>query len=221
MKSLSLAKPLIIMVVGLPGAGKSFFAQQFSETFGAPVVSFDKVYSEIAKEYAQGPKLYSLVQRIVGFQIEEFVKTDKTFIVDGGVSSKTERLAVRKFASKCGYDTMIIWVQTDMATCQHRALKRAKNKNDDKFSVQLSAEAFTYQAKRLAQPSLDENVVVISGKHTYSAQVKIVLRKLAQPRESQSTDAVPITNNSRSIMVSDSPPSPPQPQPIRRNVIIS
>lgn len=221
MKPISLAKPLIIMVVGLPGAGKTFFARQFSETFGAPLISFDRVHFEISKESLQGGSTYGLAQRIIAYEIEEFTKTKRTFIIDGGLSSKTERLAVRKFAAKYGYDTIAVWVQTDVATCQQRAIKRNKAKTDDKYSQPLTPETFQLLAKKLSPPSVQENYIVISGKHTYSTQVKAVLRKLALPREGQpSREHTPPT---RTISVTNGGPSQPphDPPPQRRSVTIT
>ena len=43
MEALTLSSPMIIEVVGLPGSGKSFFANQFANTFGAALVSQDKI----------------------------------------------------------------------------------------------------------------------------------------------------------------------------------
>ncbi|MBI3889304.1 hypothetical protein HY312_01855 [Candidatus Saccharibacteria bacterium] len=42
MKSLNLTKPHLIVVVGIPGAGKTYFGQQFSTTFNAPYLKYDE-----------------------------------------------------------------------------------------------------------------------------------------------------------------------------------
>ena len=34
------AIPHVILMIGIPGAGKSTFAERFSETFQAPIVSY-------------------------------------------------------------------------------------------------------------------------------------------------------------------------------------
>ena len=61
MKSLSLAKPLVLVVIGLPGAGKSFFARQFSETFGAPMVSGDRIRHVLGVSNGRNPSGQQMV----------------------------------------------------------------------------------------------------------------------------------------------------------------
>jgi len=43
MKSLHLSRPHAIMMVGLPGSGKSFFASQFAATFDTPYIDFGAI----------------------------------------------------------------------------------------------------------------------------------------------------------------------------------
>lgn len=217
MRSISLAKPLIIMMVGLPGAGKSFFARQFSDTFGAPLISYDKIHFEIFKQPQFDNEEHMTVQRLVGYQIEEFAKTKKTFIVDGGLYTRAERTAIRQYANKAGYGAMIIWVQTDLATCQQRALKRNPRKEDDKYNHSLTVEVFQLYARKLTPPTAQESYVVISGKHTYATQAKMVLRKLAAPREKQATVE---PARARTITVNGNNDTPPTEPPQRRSVTI-
>ncbi len=88
MKSLSLSRPLVIMIIGLPGSGKSFFGRQFAEMFGAPIVSNDFIRSTISPESLYDATEDYIVGTIVTNEIMELMKTKKTFIVDGGMNSR-------------------------------------------------------------------------------------------------------------------------------------
>lgn len=173
MKSLSLAKPLVLATVGLPGAGKSFFARQFSETFGAPVVSADRLRHMTGGD---------AVAPLAGYLMEELFKTQKTFIVDGMAATRADRVELRKAAKAKGYDVLLIWVQTDATTAQYRSMKRSSRREDDKYNVALTSEEYDRQARRFYAPIASESVVVVSGKHTYATQARIVLKKLVAPR---------------------------------------
>jgi predicted kinase len=181
MKSLNLTQPLVIMVIGNPGAGKSFFAKQFAEMFGAPIVSLNQIQDTLDVENPYKTEVQAVINKIAGIQIDELLKTSKSILLDGGCNTKTERLRLTRSAKKAGYDTLIVWVQTDEITCKQRATKRSKS-SENEFVTTMSAEEFETQAKRFAAP-LREDHLVISGRHTYSTQAKTVLRRLTIPRE--------------------------------------
>ena len=181
MKSLSLAKPLILVVVGHPGAGKTFFSQQFSDTFSAPRVDYDYVAHSLAPLSSNGKKeTHRGVMAIIDNQISELLKTQKTFIIDGLGATKVERITLKKRAQDAGYEMLLVWVQTDEATAKYRAVSR---KQDDRQP--LSAEEYSTLVKKFNAPQANEAQVVISGKHTYATQAKAVLKKLVVPREDE------------------------------------
>lgn len=182
MKSLSLSRPLVMMMIGRPGAGKSFFARQFSTMFGAPVVSYDRLRFELFSQPTFSNEEQDILDRLVAYQVEELLKTNRTFIVDGGCNSKVARANFARLAKLAGYGTLSVWVQTDDATCQLRATKRSKRRADDVYNVSLTPDQFINQSKRLTQPT-SESHVVISGKHTYNTQARTVLKKIIEPRQ--------------------------------------
>jgi predicted kinase len=183
MKSLALSRPLVIMVVGIPGAGKSFFARQFADTFGAPVVSYDRLRSSIFAEPTFSRGEDDVLLDITDYEINELLKTHKTFLIDGGVNSRMERAAIERRARLHDYRTLIVWVQTDEPTCRFRATKRSSKRKGDEWNSSMTAEIFNTIARRLVSPLRSEPQVVISGKHTYATQAKVVLKKLVSPRE--------------------------------------
>jgi len=173
MKSLSLSKPHILIMVGIPGSGKSFFAEKFAETFHAPQVSLSAITSVVSDE--------TLALKVASMQLEELVKTKQSIIVDGIAYSRAQRAELAKLAHGAGYDTLLVWVQTDPATAKARALKDKKQSNDE----------YDHMVKRFAPPVALEKPVVISGKHTYATQAKVILKKLSHPRAEISTHSTP------------------------------
>lgn len=216
MKSLSLSRPLVIMMLGTPGAGKSFFARQFSETFNAPLVSFDRLRYELFAEPHYVKDEETIIQRIALSQISELLKTQKTFIVDGGMSTRIDRAEIEKLAKKHTYSTLIIWVQTDPATAKTRSLRRNPTKAFDEYNTPLSDEIFEKLSKKITPPSLREAVIVVSGKHTYATQAKMVLKKLISPRETATIDV----QNENVTPIRTGRDDHPQAPPVRRSVTI-
>lgn len=179
MKSLSLTTPHMIIAVGIPGSGKSYFAQQFGETFHAPVVS-ESTITTLAGDAANATKLAL-------YQIDELLKTRQSIIVDGFTGSRTERSELAKRARAAGYEPLYIWVQTDIGTAKMRVTKDKMRPDHERTS-----DAYDSLLKKFIEPSASDHTIVISGKHTYATQARIVLKKLSAPRaEAASVETPP------------------------------
>ncbi len=214
MKSLSLSRPLILMVIGVPGSGKSFFARQFASTFSTPIVNYDYIRSRLFETPSFSNKEEAVVYSLAGQQITELLKTEKTFIVDGGLNDKNDRASLAKIALKAGYDSLVVWVQTDEPASKMRSTRRNAKRSGDELNASLTAEQFATLSKELTSPTGQEAFIVISGKHTFATQAKAVLKKLVQPR--QELAQKPNAYSAQKYDQSQPPTAPP-----RRNVIIN
>ncbi len=183
MQSSSSAKPLLILTIGIPGAGKSFFARRFAETFNAPLVSYDEIRYELFNEITYSDDENDIVGRIVDLQLRELIKTNKSIIIDGGHNPKVNRVELGKLARRIKYDILCVWVQTDQRTAKERSLSRSSRRNDDQFNRSLSPEEFERMIRKFTPPSQYERYVVVSGRHTYATQVKTVLKNIVTPQE--------------------------------------
>ncbi|HRN90356.1 MAG TPA: ATP-binding protein, partial [Candidatus Saccharibacteria bacterium] len=177
MRTLSLNKPHLIVMVGIPGAGKSFFAEHFAQTFNAPIVSYDQIRTQLYNNPTFTDDEQEIVGRIANHMLQELFKSERTILYEGPSDLRTERSAISKLARDAGYETLFIWVQTESSSAKSRSIK-AKN---DKIS---NADEFNAKIKRFSAPHQTEHAVVISGKHTYASQLKIVLKRLVEPRAS-------------------------------------
>ena len=217
MKSLSLSRPLVIMVIGLPGSGKSFFSRQFAEMFGAPLVSGDFIRHSISAQSTFDTDEDALVGTLVEAQVGELLKTGKTFIIDGSVNARTMRTSIERLANSHGYGKLTIWVQTDEPTSFARSHKRSEKRAGDIYNDPMDQHAFLRYRKQFTAPTRTENIVVISGKHTFATQARVVLKKLVSPR-----DTITVTRPQEPRTPTDSKPEQQQDvQPRRRNVPIN
>jgi predicted kinase len=195
MKSLQLTRPNLLMVVGIPGSGKSHFAEKFAETFGAPYVATDKILPFVTSN--------DNASQVALYQIHELVKTRQTIVIDGATETRLERNEIARIARSAGYDTLLIWVQTDPATAKSRALKSSVSAGN----VQLTSDAYDQLFRRFTAPNATEKSVVVSGKHTYATQAKVVLKKLSESRAEVRIEA-------------RATPPARKSEPARRNIII-
>jgi adenylate kinase family enzyme len=177
MKSLSLSQPHVIVMVGAPGSGKSFFAEKFSETFNAPFASLEKIIP-FAKSATAANTLFEQ-------QVEELLKTRQSLVIEGITASRVARDAFARKAKQAHYEVLFVWVQTDPATAKSRALRKAKD--DDNRT--LTSDQYDKLVRQFSAPTAIEKPLVISGKHTYATQAKVVLKRLSAPRAEISSHA--------------------------------
>lgn len=178
MKSSQLSTPHLIVMVGIAGSGKTFFAEKFADTFQAPLVSDAPLIQSLTDAEVSTDHGERLLHGLVALQLDQLFKTDRTIIVDVSSDARTERTALSSHARKNGYHTLFIWVQTDLPTAKDRSVKPAKQSSNKK----LTSEQFNQHVKHFTAPNASENTVVISGKHTYTTQARGVLKKLSAPR---------------------------------------
>lgn len=171
MKSLNLTKPHLIVVVGIPGAGKTFFGHQFSTTFNAPYLKYDELFEFSNDE--------SIIQNIWDYTLDKLAQTKQTLLLEGPGATKAERRELSELARAYGYQTLYIWVQTEPSTAQVRATKGVGRV---KPLYPLSQREFEDRAAQFEALGAGEHYMVISGKHTYASQAKNVLQKLTQAR---------------------------------------
>ena len=171
MKSLSLTTPHVIVMVGLPGSGKSFFAEHFSETFSAPLVSWNRIRDELFNEPTYSRDEDAIIARVASHMLSELLKTPSTILLESDTSTQASRLALARAVRQAGHRPLFVWVQTDAAAAQSRASKKG-----------MPSDAYQAAVKRFTPLKESDPFVVISGKHTYASQLKIVLRRLSDER---------------------------------------
>ena len=70
-------------MVGIPGAGKSFFAEHFGETFRAPVINLGKIQTELFGGINDDHREEELAEKVVQMTFTELSKTGATIVYDG------------------------------------------------------------------------------------------------------------------------------------------
>lgn len=177
MKPMTLATPHLVIMIGIPGSGKTFFAEHFASTFNAAYISSAKIIASLDISIGQGS-----LDGISNYMLEELLKTGQTVVYDSIVDSRASRAALAKIAKDKGYSPLLVWVQTESVSAKFRSTKPRKD------IPHLTSDEFDSAIRRFTPPNASEKAVVISGKHTYPSQLKIVLKHLAPGRAQRIDD---------------------------------
>jgi predicted kinase len=176
-------------MVGIPGAGKTAFAERFANTFHAPFLNVRALQAGLGTDS-------ETTQKAVTYFFSELLKTQKTFIFEGYLEAKADRLALVKSIKAAGYESLLVWVQTEPNEALRRATRRVNGKQ------LMDVDTFKDELRHFEGPVLAEKPVVISGKHTYTTQLKIVLKRLAGPaKPDQDKPEPPRAGRSRQVII--------------------
>jgi predicted kinase len=151
-------KPFAILIFGAPGSGKSWFAEQFSERFKCPFLDFGR---------------YGIGYAGAAGVTEQVAKCGQNLVIEGCLDAERQRNDIRRRLKKAGYRTALVWVQVDATTMKRRLTQKYK-------TVEKAKLAFETRYEHMEAPADIEKPLVISGKHTFSTQLKVVLAKLSQ-----------------------------------------
>lgn len=191
MKSTEANKPHLIITVGIPGSGKSFFAEHFADIFKAPIISYDLLRKQIFTNPAFNDDEDNIISHVANHFLYEVLKTKRTVIYEGKTNLRAERIVIAKKAREAGYEPLFVWIQTEPNAAKLRVTKASVEK------PAMSPEKFTHKLKQFTPPNHSERAIVISGKHTFASQLKIVLKHLIEPRvpnENQTEASIPHAN---------------------------
>jgi len=169
MKPLTPNNPHAIIMLGIPGSGKSAFANRFAETFQAPIVNQALLMHTTSLSH-------TAIAPVVNSFLTEIMKTNRTFLFEGTTNTKATRAALAKKLRAAHYTPLFVWVQTESIESRRRAMKPFPQGSG------LSEAEFDTAVAAFQTPTAAENAIVISGKHTYASQLKIVLKHLSLAR---------------------------------------
>jgi len=139
---LQTTKPLLILLYGFPGSGKTYFARQLAENLQAAHVHGDRIRNELFEEPRFDKQENSIIKQLMDYMTESFLTAGMSVIYDINAGRKGQRRALREMARKKNAETIIIWFQMDADTAFARTQKRDRRTIDDKYAVSYTQDLF-------------------------------------------------------------------------------
>lgn len=170
---LSPKRPIIVMMYGYPGAGKTSFARQLSEELGLVHLQEDKIRHELFGAQASD----KAVRKVMNYMTRELLKAGVSLVFDAEVLRTSERTAIRNIAFETKAASLLVWLQVDPETTFMRTAKRDRRKAEDKYADEYTEEEYRQILAYMQNPNL-EDYIVVSGKHTFHSQRSTVIKKL-------------------------------------------
>jgi len=172
-------KPVLVMLYGFPGSGKTYFARQLCEEIQAAHLEEDRIRYELFERPRFTKQENFALNRIMEYMTSEFLNSGISVVYDMNAMRVSQRRQLREMARKHKAEVLIVWFQLDADTAYLRNSQRDRRRLDDRFAAGYDVEQFKEVASHMQQPEPTEEFIVVSGKHSYPSQRSSVIKKLA------------------------------------------
>lgn len=174
------SKPFLLLFYGYPGAGKTYFARQFTENVQAAHLQSDRIRGELFEQPRYDKQENDVVKQLMDYMTEEFLTAGLSVAYDANMIRAKERRQLYDLAYRCKAQPLLVWFQMDPDTAFARNVKRDRRRADDKYAAQWDRTTYENILGHMQNPSVSENYAVISGKHLFNMQQSAVIGKLRE-----------------------------------------
>ncbi len=179
MSKSKMARPTLVMLMGYPGSGKSYTANNLASLLGMAHISSDKIREKLFPKPTYTPAEHRTVVQIMLLMAEQFLEIGESIVFDISLNRLGERRAMREMVKKRGATPFLLWLQIDRESAKARAQTKDKRRAEDKYTAKLSTTVFNSYVMAF-QPPQNEDYLVVSGKHTFASQKGSILRKMRE-----------------------------------------
>ena len=171
-------QPLLILLYGYPGAGKTYFARQFCDRIQAAHLQADRIRGELFEKPRYDKQENDVITQLMNYMTEEFLTAGLSVVYDVNAMRLSQRHLLRELARKTHTHVLLVWFQMDPDTAFARNTKRDRRRADDKYTGAYEKKSYESILGHMQNPVPAEDYVVVSGKHTFDAQYVSVARRL-------------------------------------------
>lgn len=178
MSKLLLNKPVLILLYGFPGSGKTFLARQLCQDLSAAHVQGDRIRHELFEAPRYDRQENEIVNHLMTYMAEEFLSAGISVVYDNNTPRLSQRRNLRQLSQKLKAHNVLLWLQIDVESSFDRVASRDRRRTDDRYTMPVDRTTFESMIAQMQNPQSNEEYVVISGKHNYQTQRNAVLKKL-------------------------------------------
>lgn len=183
-----MGKPLLIMMMGHPGSGKSYFARHLAEREKIVRLNADALRTEMYGSTEEMIRYKALDQTLlsekmfraldyVGKQILSF---GLSVIFDTNNNKQLTRENYGDMARQFDAIAVTAWIQASPDDALHRVQQREATPDQHKWSEERAHEVIKRHIDNTDEPGEDENVIIIDGTIPFEEQYESFKKQLEE-----------------------------------------
>lgn len=161
---------VLFYMIGLPGAGKTTFAQNLANQLKIDHIYGDKIGYELFTHPRFTPDEIQLVRRTMEHRVVQGLRSGRSVIYDAMLHSRTARQSLARIALLHNLAAVGIWIQVPEKIARQRADTIRVADFSKEYKRQVPKEIFDKHARLFEPPGHSERVVTIWGTAPFSMQ---------------------------------------------------
>ena len=168
-------KPLCVILVGYPGAGKTFLAEKLKREVPLTTFSEKDLTSFLAPRATPLKRDAVEVFQLAVKTIEHLLLKSKACIYDGNLKTREQREFVKKAVEDAGGQYLLIFISTPKEICYSRVQKQnlSVGRGESKGFI-LDKDLFEYEVATTKLPPTEENHYNFDGQ-TQESLIRTIL----------------------------------------------
>lgn len=172
------SKPLLILMSGLPGSGKSYFASRLSKDLSAVWLNSDSLRGAMFDDPSKvhNPKLRNgAVFGAMEFLTHKVLGAGVSVVYDANNNKRHFRDALRDAVAQFA-NTVVVYMVTPQGISDHRA----QNRKEEEHQLKLTTDILEHYKQSEEKPAPDEVAIFIDGTQPYDRQLKSFQEQLTR-----------------------------------------
>jgi predicted kinase len=181
------SQPLLIMFLGVPGSGKSYFARHLAKRINAVRLNGDSMriaiwgsLDEIAKAHGDRNKGNDMTFGAINYAVDQILATKHSVVYDAHHNRRDIRKKLEEMAKRQGAQPIVVWVKTPKSIAMKRAQAREATVDQRRMSEEEIREVIARHMKYFDEPDQAENVIIIDGTADFETQFESYKEQVAQ-----------------------------------------